>query len=182
MASRETFFDAALAEVLRHEGGFVDHPLDPGGATNFGVTRGALAAFRRRAVSAEDIRSLTGAEARALYRRLYWDVLRADELPPGLALALFDFAVHSGPERAVRLLQGLLGVPADGIVGPVTLGAARQADPADVIRRLTEARLQFLSRLPTWPVFGRGWRRRVLSVERESLRLAASSTRIERSD
>jgi len=182
MGSREDSFERAFAEVLRHEGGFVQHPRDPGGATKFGVTWEALAAFRECSVSVDDVRNLTQAEAKTIYRRRFWDAVRSGDLPPGLDLAVFDFAVHSGPARAVRMLQDSLGVAADGIVGPVTLEAARRADPGDVIRRLTETRLGFLTRLATWPVFGRGWRRRVLAVEQEALRLAQSSSRTERSD
>ncbi|MCB5176269.1 glycoside hydrolase family 108 protein [Microvirga lenta] len=173
-------FEACLACVLRHEGGFVHHPADPGGATKFGITRATLARSRGRPVSVEDVRGLSREEAGGIYRRLYWDVVRADDLPPGLDLALFDFAVNSGPARAVRTLQDVLGVAADGVAGPLTLQAAREADTADAVRRLTRARLAFLSRLAAWPVFGRGWRIRVLAVEREALRLAPSSTHPER--
>jgi lysozyme family protein len=168
-------FEQAVEIVLQHEGGFVHHPQDPGGATKFGITRETLSRARGRSVSAEDVRELTRAEALAIYRWLYWDAVRADDLPPGLDLAVFDLAVNSGPVRAVRMLQTVLGVAADGIVGPVTLNAVWQSDPAETIRRLTRARLGFLGRLATWPVFGRGWRRRVLAVEQGALRLASSS-------
>jgi lysozyme family protein len=167
-------FEQAVAHVLEHEGGFVQHPRDPGGATKFGITRETLSRARGRPASVEDVRELARTEAVALYRRLYWNPLRADALPPGLDLAVFDLAVNSGPVRAVRMLQAVLGVEADGIVGPVTLEAARQADCPETIRRLARSRLGFLSRLAVWPVFGRGWRRRVLSIEREALRLASS--------
>lgn len=167
-------FHHAVELVLQHEGGFVDHPQDPGGATKFGITRETLSRARGRPASVEDVRELTRTEAVAVYRSLYWDVLRADELPSGIDLAVFDLAVNSGPARAARMLQTLLGVPPDGIIGPVTLKAAWQADPAETIRRLTRARLGFLGRLATWPVFGRGWRRRVLAVEQGALRLASS--------
>ncbi|KFG66644.1 glycosyl hydrolase 108 family protein [Microvirga sp. BSC39] len=166
-------FHQAVELVLQHEGGFVDHPRDPGGATKFGITRQTLSRARGRPVSVEDVRELTRAEAVAVYRRLYWDVLRADELPPGIDLAVFDLAVNSGPVRAVRMMQTILGDPADGIIGPVTLEAARHADSSDTIRHLTRARLGFLGRLAAWPVFGRGWRRRVLAVEQGTLRLAS---------
>ncbi|RDI58735.1 glycoside hydrolase family 108 protein [Microvirga subterranea] len=169
-------FDRSLAEVLRHEGGFVQHPADPGGATKHGITRATLSRFRGRPVSVEDVRALTREEAGTIYRRHYWDAVRGDELPAGVDLALFDFAVNSGPERAVRRLQGILGVPADGVVGPRTLAAARNAEAADVIRRLTRARHTFLSGLASWPIFGRGWRSRVLAVEQEALRLDRSSS------
>lgn len=176
METRKTPFGMSLAVVLQHEGGFVQHPRDPGGATKYGITREALARARGHPVSSDDVRNLTEAETSAIYRRFYWDAVRAEELPRGLGLAVFDLAVNSGPARAARMLQTVLGIPADGIVGPQTLRAARTADAADVIRRLSRARLGFLSRLATWPVFGRGWRRRVLAVEQEALRLAQSSS------
>jgi lysozyme family protein len=168
-------FDNRLPVVLRHEGGFVQHPRDPGGATKFGITRDTLTRSRGRRVSVDDVRNLTEAEAGGIYRRFYWDAVRGDELPPGLDLAVFDLAVNSGPSRAVRMLQSVLGIEADGLVGPSTLKAARRANAEDAIRRLTRARLGFLARLPSWPVFGRGWRRRALAIEQEALRLAHSS-------
>jgi len=169
-------FQTALALVLRHEGGFVHHPDDPGGATKFGITQETLSRARGVPATVADVRRLSKAEAAEIYRRFYWEAVRADELPPGLQLALFDLAVHSGPKRAVTLLQKVLDVEADGRLGPVTMAAVRAADPAETIRRLTRERLGFLSRLSTWPVFGRGWRRRVLAVERDAIRLASSST------
>lgn len=170
-----TPFENAVAQVLAHEGGFVMHPSDPGGATNFGITRRTLSQARGAPASVEDVRRLTRAEAVSIYRRLYWDRVRAGDLPPGIDLAVFDIAVNSGLVRAGLLLQEVLGVQRDGMIGPRTVAAAWGADPHDVVRHLTRARLAFLSRLPTWPVFGRGWRRRVLAVEQDALRLAASS-------
>jgi len=173
MTASPSRFEQAVEQVLRHEGGFVQHPRDPGGATKFGITRETLSRVKRRRATVNDVRRLSRKEAIAIYRQLYWDAVRAEELPPGLDLAVFDLAVNSGPVLAVKMLQAVLGVEADGIVGPVTLKAARAADVSDVIRRLTKARLGFLGRLATWPVFGLGWRRRVLSVEQEALRLAS---------
>lgn len=167
-------FEKALALVLQHEGGFAQHPDDPGGATNFGITLETLSRAREGPVSAEDVRLLTKEEATGIYRRFYWDPIRADELPSGVGLALFDFAVNSGPERAVMTLQKILGVEADGLIGPLTLGALATADVVETIRRLTRERLGFLSRLLIWPVFGRGWRRRVLATEQEAILLASS--------
>lgn len=171
-----SLFEAALDRVLIQEGGFVHHPDDPGGATNLGITRRTLSQARRRPVSVEDVRRLTREEAASIYRRVYWDAVRGDELPPGIGLAVFDMAVHSGPSRSVRLLQEALGITADGILGSRTLAAAWAADAADLVRRLSRARLGFLSRLPGWPVFGRGWRRRVLTIEREALLLRSCLT------
>lgn len=161
-------FDRALALVLKHEGGYVDHPADPGGATNLGVTQATLTAHRARPVTKAEVRALTRAEAAAIYRRRYWDVVRGDELPPGLDLAVFDLAVNSGPGRAAKILQRALGVPQDGAIGPVTLSVLARADPAVLIAAVTRERLRFLQGLPTWPTFGRGWRRRVAAVEQEA--------------
>jgi lysozyme family protein len=172
MTASPSRFEKAVQHVLRHEGDFVQHPRDPGGATKFGITRETLSRAKKRPASINDVRRLSRKEAIAIYRQLYWDAVRADELPPGLDLATFDLAVNSGPTRAGKMLQAALGVEADGVVGPVTLGAARRADVPETIRRLTKARLGFLGRLATWPVFGLGWRRRVLAVEQEALRLA----------
>jgi lysozyme family protein len=172
MTASPSRFEEAVQHVLRHEGGFVQHPRDPGGATKFGITRETLARAKKRPASINGVRRLSRKEAIAIYRQLYWDAVRADELPPGLDLATFDLAVNSGPTRAGKMLQAALGVEADGVVGPVTLGAVRRADVPETIRRLTKARLGFLGRLATWPVFGLGWRRRVLAVEQEALRLA----------
>ncbi|MXQ13850.1 glycoside hydrolase family 108 protein [Microvirga makkahensis] len=168
-------FEEALAFVLRQEGGFSRHPRDPGGATNHGITLETLSRARGYPVSVGDIRALTAEEAAAIYRRFYWEAVRAEELPRGLDLALFDLAVNSGPMRAIMLLQKVLGVVADGLIGPVTLEAARRMDAVEAIRGLTRERLGFLSRLAIWPVFGGGWRRRVLDVEQEAIRLASSS-------
>ena len=173
MPASSARFEQAVAIVLQHEGGFVQHPGDPGGATKFGITRETLSRARGQPASVDDVRDLARAEAVCIYRRFYWDAVRADALSPGLDLAVFDLAVHSGSPRAVAMLQAVLGVGTDGIAGPETLEAACRADAAQAIRRLTQERLGFLSRLAAWPVFGRGWRRRVLSIEREALRLAS---------
>lgn len=130
-------FERALALVFELEGGFVQHPRDPGGATNLGITRTTLARARGRPVSVTALKALTRAEAGAIYGRFYWDPIRADELPPGLDLALFDYAVNSGPVQAVRSVQTVLGPVADGRLGPQTLAAAVAADPDDTIRALT---------------------------------------------
>lgn len=172
-----TSFEAALAVIFRHEGGYADHPSDPGGATMMGITQGTLAAWRGRAVTKAEVRALAREEAAAIYRARYWDAVRGDDLPAGLDLALFDLAVNSGPGRAIRMLQGVLDVPVDGRLGPITLGAALEADPAATIRALCAARRAFLGRLPTFPAFGRGWTRRVGETERTSLALASGQTR-----
>lgn len=171
-------FDRCLEHTLRHEGGWADHPADPGGATMKGVTIGTFAQFKGRKVTKAELREISDTDLRAIYRRGYWDKVRGDDLPAGLDLVAFDGAVNSGPSRGARWLQSALGVGADGKVGPQTIAAARQAmaerETSDVIRRACEARLRFLRGLKTWPTFGKGWDRRVQDVQAEALRMAAS--------
>src|SRR4051794_6510465 len=107
-------FDACLAFVLEEEGGYSDMPGDPGGATNMGIARATLAAWRGAPVSKDDVLSLERDEAVAIYKTLYWNAVGGDDLPPGLDLALFDDAVNSGPRQASRDLQRALGVAVDG--------------------------------------------------------------------
>jgi lysozyme family protein len=167
-------FEQALACVLASEGGYVDHPLDPGGATNRGITQATLAGVRGRRVSKAEVRALSLAETGEIYRRLYWSAVRADDLPSGVDFVVFDLAVNSGPRRATLILQQALGVAQDGILGPQTLAACRASYPPDLIGAVSDARLRFLQALPTWATFGRGWSRRVEEVRRQSLALATA--------
>jgi len=159
-------FSECVAIVLRHEGGFVEHPSDPGGATKYGITLRTLREWRGDdTLTADDVRALTEAEAREIYLARYWNPIRGDELPPGVDLAVFDFAVNSGVRRAARELQAVVGVPQDGAIGRVTLAAVREHDPSIVIANLCERRRAFLRSLKTYDTFGRGWLRRVAAIE-----------------
>lgn len=164
-------FDRCLAEVLRHEGGWSDHPHDPGGATMKGVT---LATYRKWKPGAtkDDLRQITDAELARIYRAGYWDIVRGDDLPAGLDLVAFDGAVNSGPARGAKWLQTGLGVTADGKIGPVTISAAHKAAPGVAINRACDARMSFLRSLKTWGTFGRGWTRRVEDVRSTALLMA----------
>lgn len=166
-------FARALALVLKSEGGWSDNPADPGGATMKGVT---LANFRRY-VKADagkaDLRRITDAEVADVYRCFYWEAVAGVALPDGIDYAVFDFAVNSGPERAARYLQAVLGVVQDGRIGPATLAAATAKPAGVVIDALCDARLAFLEQLPTWPTFGKGWSARVASMRREALLMSA---------
>lgn len=158
-------FNEALSLVLKHEGGYVNHLADPGGATNRGVTQHTYDSWRRRmGLSVRTVRKITDAEVAAIYRRDYWNAVRGDELPAGLDYAVFDFAVNSGPRRARQFLQRVLGVEGDGVFGPVTMAAIEASDPSRNAVRLCETRLAWLKRLSTWGTFGRGWERRVNEV------------------
>ena len=167
-----TNFDRCLSEVLQHEGGWVDDPHDPGGATMRGITIGTFRAWKGRGVTKAELRAITDADLRAIYHQKYWDAVRGDDLPAGLDLVAFDAAVNSGPSRGAKWLQTALGVAADGRIGPATIAAARKAQPEAVIDRATSARLAWLRTLPTWGRFGKGWARRVDSVHEEASAMA----------
>jgi len=162
-------FARALSLVLKSEGGWSDNPADPGGATMKGVT---LANFRRYVkadATKADLRRITDNQIATVYRRFYWDTVAGAELPDGIDYAVFDFAVNSGPGRAAKYLQAVLGVVQDGRIGPATLAAARAKPAGVVVDALCDARLAFLQRLSTWPSFGRGWSARVASVRQQAL-------------
>ena len=166
-------FDLALTRTLAHEGGYVNNPRDPGGMTNLGVTRAAWAAYVGHDVTEADMRALTPAKVSPFYKERYWDAVRGDDLPSGVDYAVFDFAVNSGPVRAIRTLQHSLAIPADGMIGPRTLKAAFMTAPSAVIDNLCRERVDFLYRLASFKTFGRGWIRRVNEVEIEAKELAS---------
>ena len=166
-------FPACLADVLVHEGGYVDHPKDPGGATNLGITIGTLTGWLGRQATKAEVKALTKTTVAPIYRAKYWDKVRGDDLPSGLDAAVFDFAVNSGPGRAAKLLQRLVGVPQDGEIGPMTLAAVAKApDIAALINAYCDARMTFLRGLGTFDTFGKGWTRRVDGVRAKSLQMA----------
>jgi lysozyme family protein len=169
-------YDACFAHVLKWEGGYVDHPKDPGGATNHGVTHKTLAAFRGKPVSKADVKALTKNEAGRIYRLRYWHKVKGDELPQGLDLVAFDGGVNSGPSRGAKWLQSALGVTADGKIGQRTLTSALTArDVVAVVQKACAARMGFLRKLRTWSTFGRGWARRVADTEAEAVAMASQS-------
>lgn len=164
-------FPEILKWVLVHEGGWADHPADPGGQTMKGVTQRVYSAYRERhGLPVRSVREIEDDELVAIYRRQYWDVVRGDDLPAGLDYAVFDFAVNSGPGRAAKFLQALLGVDQDGQIGERTLAALNGTDTATLIVKLCDDRLAWLKRLPTWKTFGRGWTTRVNGVRDGALR------------
>lgn len=162
-------FDACLRFTLQYEGGYVDHPEDPGGATNMGITRATLARWRGGPVTKAAVRALEREEAAAIYRRFYWNAVSGDALPSGVDASVFDHAVHAGPSRAIRTLQKALGVRADGRIGPVTRAALVYADPVRTLLAVSRNRRASLARLRTFPVFGRGWNARLAALEKTAL-------------
>lgn len=164
-------FEQALKELLVHEGGYVNHPSDPGGMTNLGVTARVWTEWVGHEVDEKQMRALTPELVAPLYKRKYWDACRADELISGLDYCVFDVAVNSGPGRAIKFLQSCVGVTADGGFGPATLAAVKKAeeDPARLIEIYSAKRLEFLQALPTFATFGKGWSRRVSEVKEKAL-------------
>lgn len=154
-------FDASLKFVLQFEGGFVNHPDDPGGATNLGVTIGTLSLVLGRPATVAEVKALTPKTVAPIYRQRFWDAVSGDDLPLGVDLAVFDFAVHSGPKRAAIALQRVLKVGDDGDIGSITIEAASKADPSQVIKTLCADRLKFLKGLTVFTKFGPGLKSRV---------------------
>ena len=177
-------FETVLPHLFRYEGGFVNDSRDPGKATNMGITHKTLAKWRGVRVSelpVSEVINLTKDEAIAIYKARYWDSVRGDELPPALAFVLFDFAVNSGPVRAVKELQKIIGTTADGIIGGMTIRAAKRFDVATLNEKLNDARIVWMKRSkhretkqPLWPTYKNGWTKRVNSVRDFSRQLPAS--------
>jgi lysozyme family protein len=157
----EDNFTTCLAFTLREEGGYVANPDDPGGATNMGITLATYRAWSDNpAAGVPQIEDMTTRVARAIYRALYWNPLRADALAAGVDLSVFDFGVNAGIWRSARLLQqalGFTGDEADGCVGPETLGAADKADPRSLVEELFSRQERYYRSLVEFPIFGRGW-------------------------
>ena len=150
-------FDEAFERLISHEGGYVNHPHDPGGETNWGITK--RVAMEQGYTGR--MRDLTRGQAKAIYKLAYWDRAKADQYDPAIGFQLFDAAVNHGIGNAIRMLQRAVGSADDGIVGPATLRAIAAMDVTDVLMRFNAERLEFYAKLTTFTSFGRGWTRRV---------------------
>lgn len=158
-------FDHWLPHILKHEGGYVNHPKDPGGATNKGIIQRTYDSWRdRQGQPRQSVRNITDAEVAAIYRRDYWDAIKGDDLPAGVDYCVFDFAVNSGINRAAKYLQAAVGVAQDGAIGPATIAAAKAQDAAKLVNAICDRRMAFLRGLGTFATFGKGWTRRVTEV------------------
>lgn len=153
-------FDQCFDKLLGHEGGHVDHPDDPGGETNWGIT---VAVARANGYTGP-MKAMPVSFARQVYRKEYWDAIRADDLPPALRYAVFDGAVNSGNAQAIRWLQRAIGAADDGRIGPQTIALSRAAPPDAALRRMLAERLRFMTNLKVWPSFSRGWARRIADL------------------
>ncbi|WP_386681795.1 glycoside hydrolase family 108 protein [Loktanella sp. R86503] len=161
--------ELCIPRTLAHEGGYVNHPNDPGGATNKGITIGTYRAYIDPKGSVADLKALTEAQAVKVYKAEYWDKVKGDDLPAGVDYAVFDFAVNSGPSRAATYLQEIVGAAPDGKIGPMTIAAVKAMDAAWIVNQLCNDRMAFLRRLSTFATFGKGWTRRVSDVRAAAL-------------
>jgi lysozyme family protein len=151
--------------MLKSEGGFVNHPSDPGGMTNLGVTKATWENWVGRESDEAEMRGLTPEKVEPLYKKKYFDAVRGDELPVGLDYLMFDFAVNAGAGRAIKTLQTAVGVTPDGGFGPMTMAAVQAVNPVDLIERFSQAKEDFYRSLTTFATFGKGWLNRVADVK-----------------
>lgn len=161
-------FDEMFDRLMGHEGGYVNHPKDPGAETNWGVT---IATARANGYSGA-MRSMTREQAKEIYRKAFYERAKCIQYHSALGFQLFDAAVNHGIGNAIRILQRAVGVADDGVVGAVTLGAINEKSLDDVLVLFNAERLEFYAKLQTFATFGRGWTRRVAG----NLRYVAGDT------
>jgi lysozyme family protein len=141
-------FNEALKAILKHEGGFVNHPKDPGGMTNLGVTKKVWEEWVGKPVGEKEMRALTPEVVGPMYRKKYWDAVKADDLPDGLDYLMFDFAINAGPGRAIKTMQSL-----------------KDANQSELVAKFSAEKEAFYRSLPTFATFGKGWLRRVAEAK-----------------
>ena len=166
-------FNEALKAILKHEGGYVNHPKDPGGRTNLGVTQKVWEEWVGHPVGEKEMRALTPETVGPMYKKKYWDAVKADELPTGLDYLMFDFAINAGPGRAAKTMQKAIGTTPDGAIGPKTMAALKAADPTDLIAKFSMEKELFYKALPTFATFGKGWLRRVDEAKSHAVTMLA---------
>jgi len=164
-------FKVCLDMLLSHEGGFVNHPKDPGGMTNLGVTKAVYDKHIGRSSSKAEMMALTYEDVAPIYKKNYWDKAKCDELPSGLDWAVFDWGVNSGMSRPVKAMQKSIKTTVDGGVGPMTLAAVNAADTKKTIKSINTQRQKFYESLKTFETFGKGWTRRNKETLEQALKM-----------
>tara|TARA_B100002019_G_C21240619_1_gene585331 strand:- start:797 stop:1315 length:519 start_codon:yes stop_codon:yes gene_type:complete len=168
-------FDECLQIILHHEGGYVNHPKDPGGMTNLGVTKRVYEDWVGYAVSEHTMQNLTEEDVAPIYKKNYWDRVKGDDLPEGLNLCVFDFGVNAGTGRAAKYLQTMIGTVVDGGIGPNTLRTLDEhvslVGLQETIEQYQENRQRYYQKLKTFETFGRGWTRRVNETTQSALKM-----------
>ena len=162
-------FPKSLEYVFAWEGGYTNHPADPGGPTNWGITIADARHYWKADATAADVKAMPKEVAAKIYKEKYWDIQHCELMPSGLDFVMFDYGVNSGVGRSQKVLQKILKVNPDGIIGNKTLQAMRQQDTQFMILAVCDERLKFLKGLRTWGVFGKGWGTRVAGVQRQAL-------------
>jgi len=164
-------YDKCLETILHHEGGYVNHPKDPGGETNLGVTKRVY----QEHGGTKDMKDLLVEDVAPIYKKGYWDKMKCDDIPSGLDLCLFDFGVNAGPGRAAKFLQQMIGTTVDGGIGPNTLAKLeeyiRENGEHEAVNKYQEMRQKYYEKLSTFATFGRGWTRRVEETTKLALDL-----------
>lgn len=161
-------YPQVLKQILKYEGGFSNHPNDPGGATMKGITQAVYDAWQKKnGLPTQSVRNISDAAVAAIYRQEYWDKINGDNLPSGIDMAVMDYAVNSGVSKAAKTLQSVIGVAQDGQIGPQTIQAAKDY----VAMTVTNKRLAFMQSLSIWSTFGKGWSARIADVKNQILAL-----------
>jgi len=164
-------YNKCLETILHHEGGYVNHPKDPGGETNLGVTKRVYEEHG----GTKDMKDLTVEDVAPIYKKGYWDKMKGDDLPSGLDLCVFDFGVNAGPGRAAKFLQKMIGTTVDGGIGPMTLAKVNEHVDSngleETIKQYQSARQEYYEGLSTFATFGKGWTRRVEETTELALEL-----------
>ena len=162
-------FEQCMGWLLEHEGGYVNHPSDPGGETNLGVTRAVYEQYAGRQVMDGEMEGLTHDDVYPIYKENYWDRIKGDSLPSGVDWSVFDWCVNSGVSRAAKALQRIVGVEQDGGIGPMTISAVSDFPCDDIIDKLHYARQSFYQKLSTFETFGKGWTTRNNETKQQAL-------------
>tara|TARA_R100000935_G_scaffold14658_1_gene29303 strand:+ start:514 stop:1029 length:516 start_codon:yes stop_codon:yes gene_type:complete len=164
-------FDECLTMLLKHEGGFVDHPKDPGGMTNLGVTKAVYDNWIGKESTESEMRALTKDDVAPIYKKNYWDRCKCDDLPSGADWSVFDWAVNSGTGRASKAMQKIVGATQDGAIGPKTLQLIANETPEFLVANMHDLRQSFYESLGTFSTFGRGWTRRNKETKEKAIEM-----------
>jgi lysozyme family protein len=168
-------WDQVFKHVVDSEGGYSNHPDDPGGPTYRGVTLATYRNYVDKKGTISDLKSMTTKEIKDLYKKQYWDPVKGDQLPSGVDALAFDFAINSGPAQAVRELQRVVGAKVDGVIGPETMAKIRAYNPAAFVKDYAQQRMGFLKGLKNWGTFGNGWTNRVNSLSKFASKLVGNA-------
>lgn len=167
---KETYNDA-MVRVYEDEGGYSNDAGDPGGPTKYGITIHDARMYWKPNATAQDVKNMPKSVAADIYNKHYAAPVHYDELPAGVDYAVFDYGINSGVSRGIKVLQRVVGVKDDGVMGPATLAAVNKKSPFDTVNRIYDERLRFLKSLRTWSIFGKGWGRRVATGRAAALEM-----------